>query len=210
LFLLSCVRVLSVFCVACASFLCSVCVSCVRVLSVCVSCVRVLSVCVSCVRVLSEFCVCELRARPFCVLCCVRVLSPVFLLECCARPASAIMCFRCQSIVESFCVGGTVSDLRASRYDSQSEGSGYKGGGVLASLEILLHAIYYLSLQTYLSTSVKRRCDRTLRSTCYIRLPGSCRRKCTEAAQTTRSAATRRDDKRSGIADVLRKTTGWQ
>jgi hypothetical protein len=34
--------------------------------------------------------------------------------------------------------------------------------GAVASLEILLHAIYYLSPQTYLSTSVNRRCDQHL------------------------------------------------
>ena len=33
---------------------------------------------------------------------------------------------------------------------------------MVASLEILLHAIYYLSPQTYLSTPVNRRCDHHL------------------------------------------------
>jgi len=40
--------------------------------------------------------------------------------------------------------GGTVSALRAS-CDSTEGGKKYKGKGVVASLEILLHAIYYLS-----------------------------------------------------------------
>jgi len=57
--------------------------------------------------------------------------------------------------------GGTVSVLRAS-CDSTEGWEKYKRRGVVASLEILLHAIYYLSPQTYLSTSVIWRCDHYL------------------------------------------------
>jgi hypothetical protein len=82
--------------------------------------------------------------------------------------------------------GGTVSVLRAS-CDSTEEGDKYKRKGVVASLEILLHAIYYLSPQTYLSTSVNRRCDQH-----------------PETSDTTQGV--KRDETTPGVTDTAKTT----
>jgi len=57
--------------------------------------------------------------------------------------------------------GGTVSVLQAS-CDSTEGWEMYKRRGAVASLEILLHAIYYISPQTYLYTSMTQGCDHYL------------------------------------------------
>jgi len=96
-------------------------------------------------------------ARPFSVPYCLRVFSPVAADRVmAARRPSAIMCFPW---------------ARRSSHDEEELGQScgqavipQRGGKVykecaVASLEILLHAIYYLSPQTYLSLPVNRRCD---------------------------------------------------
>ena len=81
------------------------------------------------------------------------------LLGCWPHSGRVQSCVSLVATIESGCCRKELCQLRGRSWDSTEEGKTYKGKGVLASLEILLHAIYYLSPQTYLSLPMTRCCD---------------------------------------------------